>query len=146
MKNKSVMKHQFSQVPKANIPRSVFNRSHGYKTTFDAGELIPFYVDEALPGDTFNLNATLFARLSTPVVPVMDNMHMDVHFFAVPLRLIWTNFQKFMGEQEDPGDSTDYTVPQVESGAAASFGTGGLEDYFGIPTNVNNLSVSAHGS
>jgi hypothetical protein len=137
------MKHQFSQVPKANIPRSSFDRSHGYKTTFDSGYLVPFYVDEALPGDTFNLNATLFARLSTPVVPIMDNMNMDCHFFAVPVRLLWDNFQKFMGEQTDPGDSTDYVIPQVESGAAAAFLEGSLEDYFGIPTDVNNLSVSA---
>ena len=77
----SVMKHQFSNIPQANIPRSVFNRSCTYKTTFEAGYLIPFYVDEALPADTFNLNATMFARLNTPLTPVMDNMYMDVHYF-----------------------------------------------------------------
>ena len=74
---KSVMQHQFSQVPRADIPRSSFNRSHGYKTTFDSGYLVPFYVDEALPGDTFNLRANLFARLSTPIVPIMDNMFLE---------------------------------------------------------------------
>ena len=82
----SVMQHQFSQIPRADIPRSSFNRSHGYKTTFDAGYLIPFYVDEALPGDTFNCKSTLFARLATPIAPLMDNMHMDTFYFAVPIR------------------------------------------------------------
>ena len=97
----SVMKHQFSQVPKANIPRSVFNRSHGYKTTFDSGYLVPFYVDEALPGDTFNLRATMFARISTPIFPLMD-MFMDVFWFFVPNRLVWDNWEKFMGAQDNP--------------------------------------------
>ena len=72
---RSVMKHQFSQVPKAEIQRSTFDRSHGYKTTLDAGWLVPFYVDEALPGDTFSLKASIFARMATPIVPLMDNLH-----------------------------------------------------------------------
>jgi len=139
----SVMKHQFSQVPKANIPRSVFNRSHGYKTTFDSGYLIPFYVDEALPGDTFNLKATMFARMSTPIFPLMDNMFMDVFYFAVPLRLLWTNFQKFMGEQAKPEDSTDFTVPQIVAPAVTGWPVGSLSDYFGLPTGVPGVSVSA---
>jgi len=139
----SVMKHQFSQVPKANIPRSVFNRSHGYKTTFDSGYLVPFYVDEALPGDTFNLRATMFARMSTPIFPLMDNMFMDVFYFAVPLRLLWTNFQKFMGEQVDPGDSTDFTVPQIVAPAVTGWATGTLSDYFGLPTGVPAVTASA---
>lgn len=79
---KSVMKHQFSQIPQANIPRSSFNRSHGHKTTFDSGYLIPFFLDEALPGDTFALKASLFARLSTPIVPIMDNMFLETFFFC----------------------------------------------------------------
>ena len=118
---KSHMVHQFSQVPKADIPRSVFNRSHGYKTTFDAGYLIPFYVDEALPGDTFNLSATLFSRMTTPIYPLMDNLFLDVHYFAVPLRLLWTNFQAFMGEQVTPLSPTDYRVPQVVAAAAGVY-------------------------
>lgn len=139
---KSVMQHQFSMIPKVEVPRSVFNRSHTYKTTFDSGYLVPFYVDEALPGDTFKLEATLFARLATPVVPIMDNLYLDTFFFAVPLRLIWDNFQKFMGERENPEDSIDYLVPQIQSGAHG-FAEGSLEDYFGLPINVPNLSVSA---
>ena len=108
---KSVMTHQFSQAPTADIPRSSFNRSHGLKTTFDAGYLVPVFVDEALPGDTINLQPSMFARLSTPIHPLMDNMFLDVQFFSVPVRQIWDNFRKFCGEQTDPNDSTDYTVP-----------------------------------
>ena len=143
MKQQSVMKHQFSRVPEANIPRSVFNRSHGYKTTFNAGYLIPVYVDDALPGDSFNLNASLFARLATPAVPIMDNMVMDIHFFAVPLRLVWNNFQKFMGERTDPDDSNDYLVPQIVAPATTGFAVGELFDYFGVQTGVPGISISA---
>lgn len=142
MKKKSIMKHQFSQVPRADIPRSSFNRSHGYKTTFDSGFLVPFYVDEALPGDTFNARSTLFARLATPIAPIMDNMYMDTFYFAVPIRLIWDNWQRFNGEQDNPGDSTDFLVPQVKS-PTGGWTVGSLEDYFGLPTGVSNLSVSA---
>lgn len=147
---KSVMKHQFSEVPKAEIPRSQFDRSHGHKTTFDAGYLVPIYVDEALPGDTFNMNCTMLGRLNTPIVPIMDNLHCDVFFFAVPLRLIWDNFKKFMGEQLSPGDSTDYTVPQVTCEEdSRGFAKGGIFDYFGLPTTSevggapNDISVAA---
>ncbi len=133
---KSVMKHSFSQVPQAQIPRSQFNRSHGYKTTFDAGYLVPFYIDEALPGDTFNLQATCFARLSTPIVPFMDNLFMDTFFFAVPYRLVWNNWQKFNGEQTDPDDTTDYLVPQMTATAVTGYAVGSLHDYFGLPTGI----------
>ena len=108
---KSVMTHSFSKAPTADVPRSSFNRSHGYKTTFDAGYLIPVFADEAVPGDTFTMNPTMFARLNTPIYPLMDNMFLDIHWFAVPVRQIWTNFRKFMGERTDPGDSIDYTIP-----------------------------------
>lgn len=127
--------HSFAQVPEAEIQRSTFDRSHGLKTTFNAGYLIPIYVDEVLPGDTFNLSLTAFARCSPMVRPIMDNLYLDTFFFFVPLRLIWTNFPKFMGEQANPGDSTSYTVPQM---TAPNFAAGGvaslsLSDYFGIP-------------
>ena len=104
------MKHQFSQVPQATIPRSSFNRSHGLKTTFDAGYLVPIYVDEVLPGDTFNLRTTLFGRLATPIKPVMDNLFLETFFFFIPNRLTWQSWQKFNGEQENPGDSTDFAA------------------------------------
>lgn len=138
---RSVMAHQFSQIPRAEIQRSSFNRSHGYKTTFDSGYLVPFYVDEVLPGDTFNLKCTLFARLATPIVPFMDNMFMETFFFFVPNRLLWDNWQKFNGEQENPGDSTDFLIPTIKN--TGSFDVGSIADYFGIPTGVNNLEVNA---
>lgn len=134
----SVMAHQFSQVPSAEIPRSSFNRSHGYKTTFDAGYLIPIFIDEALPGDTFNLNMAGFARLATPLHPFMDNLFMHTFFFAVPVRLIWDNWQKFNGEQDNPADSTDFLVPTMES-PVGGYTNQSLSDYFGIPTGVAEL-------
>lgn len=139
MRLPSVMNHQYGLVPRADIPRSSFNRSHGYKTTFDSGYLIPFYCDEALPGDTFTLKASLFARLATPIVPIMDNMFLETFFFAVPLRLIWDNWKKFCGEQDHPGDSTDYLVPQTTS-PAGGVTAGSLSDYLGIPIGVANLN------
>lgn len=139
---RSVMKHKFSNIPHADIPRSNFNRSHAYKTTFDSGYLIPFYIDEVLPGDTFNLQATVFARLATPIVPIMDNLFLDTFYFFVPLRLVWDNFQKFNGEQDNPGDSTDYLVPQINS-PPNGWQVGSLSDYFGLPTDVGPLSVAA---
>jgi len=132
-RNRSVDVHQFAMIPKADIPRSKFKAQKTHKTTFDAGYLIPVYVDEVLPGDTFNLRMTAFARLATPLYPIMDNMHLDSFFFFVPNRLIWNNWQKFMGEQDDPGDSISYTVPQIVS-PANGFPTGGLYDYMGLPT------------
>jgi len=139
---KSVMQHQFSKVPSVSIPRSSFDRSSGHKTAFDAGNLVPIFFDEALPGDSFNLNMSAFARMSTPLYPVMDNLYMDTFFFAVPLRLVWANFQKFMGEQTDPGDSTDYLVPTITSDAGG-FDEESVYDYLGIPTKVAGLEISA---
>ncbi|UDN67819.1 major capsid protein [robinz microvirus RP_136] len=135
---RSVMVHQFSQVPKAEIPRSKFDRSHGLKTTFDAGYLIPIYVDEALPGDTFHCNLTCFGRLATPLHPIMDNMFIDHFFFSIPYRLVWNNFQKFMGEQTNPGDSTSYILPTMTA-PVGGYGEQSLSDYLGIPTKVAGL-------
>ena len=133
--------HLFSQIPSTQIPRSVFDRSHGYKTTFNSGFLVPFYVDEVLPGDSFKLTATLFARLATPIVPFMDNLYLETFFFFVPNRLVWDNWQKFNGEQKNPTDSTDFLIPTV-SGTNVQNQT--LCDYFGLPTNVNKaLKVNA---
>jgi len=141
-RNPSVMGHSFSQVPKAEIPRSVFDRSHGHKTTFDAGYLIPIYVDEALPGDTVSLSMTAFGRLATPIFPIMDNMFMDVHFFAVPYRLVWDNWERFNGAQPtSPDDSTDFTIPQMVA-PAGGYTYGSIQDYMGIPTGVANISHS----
>ena len=135
----------FSRVPKVNIERSVFNRDHGLKTTMDSGYLVPIFVDEALPGDTFQLDATGFGRLATPINPFMDNMYIETFFFAVPNRLIWDNWEKFCGEQTNPGDSTDYLVPQIEN---ATITEQTLFDYMGVPINVsvsfNNLFGRAY--
>ena len=139
-RRRSVMSHRFSEVPRAQIPRSSFDRSHGYKTTFNAGYLIPIYCDEALPGDTFNLKMTAFARLATPIYPVMDNMFVETFFFAVPIRLIWQNWEKFNGAQDNPGDSTDFLVPQVPYPAGVQEET--LGDYMGIPTKVGGVGTS----
>ena len=103
--------------------------SRHHKTTFDAGKLIPIYVDEVLPGDTFSLSCTAFGRMATPIFPIMDNLHMDTFFFFVPYRLIWDNWKKFMGEQKNPGDSTDFLVPQVKT-PVGGWPIGSLGDYF----------------
>ena len=133
-RNKSVNVHQFSMIPRADIPRSKFDRQSGYKTTFDSGYLVPVFVDEVLPGDTINLKMTAFARLATPLFPVMDNMHLDSFFFFVPNRLVWENWQKFMGERwPDPDSSIDYTVPECTS-PAGGYAVGSLQDYMGLPT------------
>ena len=140
---KSVMSHNFSQVPRAEIPRSSFDRSHGVKTTFDSGYLVPFFVDEALPGDTFNLQTSGFARLSTPVYPVMDNMYLETFYFAVPLRLVHINFKKMMGEQDNPGDSTDYLVP-TQTAPVGGYDENSLQDYLGLPTKIGSLESNAY--
>ena len=129
----STLTKDFSRVPKVDIQRSVFNRDHGLKTTFDAGYLVPIFYDEALPGDTFTMDANGFGRLATPINPFMDNLYIETFFFAVPYRLIWNNWEKFCGEQDNPGDSTDYLVPTT----TATVTNSSLYDYFGVPTDVN---------
>ncbi len=135
-----VSQGHFSQVPNVTIGRSKFNRSHVLKTTFDEGKLIPIFIDEVLPGDSFKLKVTTFTRMATPIFPVMDNLYLETFFFFVPMRLIWDNFQKFMGEQENPGDSTDFLIPTYTATTAPAVGS--LSDYFGIPTGVANISYN----
>ena len=128
----------FSQIPRAEIQRSAFDRSHGYKTTFNEGLLIPFFVDEVLPGDTFSLSWAAICRLTTPIVPFMDSIYLKAYWFFVPNRLVWKNWQRFMGEQENPTDSTDFLVPSFNTtGSGATYGT--LCDYFGIRTGVKGI-------
>ena len=133
-----VSQYSFAQVPTANIPRSVFNRSHTHKTTFHGDELIPVFIDEALPGDTMSMKATFFGRMATPIYPVMDNMYIETFFFAVPVRLVWDNWQKFHGEQVDPGDSIDFQVPTMTE-SPVSFS---LSEYMGVPIQ-NTLTFSS---
>ena len=139
---KSVMTNRFAMVPRVDIPRSTFDRSHGVKTTFDADGLVPILVDEALPGDTINCNLNAFARLSTPEKAIMDNMQMETFFFAVPYRLVWDNWVKMHGEQDNPGDSIDFTVPQMVS-PGGGYANESLSDYLGIPTLVASLTHSS---
>jgi hypothetical protein len=140
-RNKSASTHQFAMVPRADIPRSSFKAEKTHKTTFDSGWLIPVYVDEVLPGDTFNLKMTAFARMATPLYPSMDNLHLDSFFFFVPNRLLWDNWQKFMGEQDKPGDSTSYIIP-TQTSPAGGYAVNSLQDYMGLPT-VGQLGAEA---
>lgn len=134
--------YSFANIPQVRVPRSVFDRSHQHKTTFDRGRLIPIFVDEALPGDTFNVRLNCVIRIATLLHPIMDNIWFDTHFFFVPYRLVWDNFQKFMGEQENPGDSIDYMVPQIDWTGLP--GEQSIYDYCGIPTTTAGLTkVSA---
>ena len=120
----TVMSHQFSLVPEAEIQRSSFDRSHGLKTTFDSGYLVPVFWDLIYPGDTMHLDMTFFARLATPFKPVMDNMYCDSFFFFVPYRLLWSNWEKFNGAQTNPGDSTSYSLPYIASPTTFGIVTG----------------------
>lgn len=132
--------HLFSMIPSTNIQRSVFDRSHGYKTTLDAGSLVPFFVDEVLPGDTFNLSVSMLARLATPIVPFMDNVWIDTQFFFVPNRLVWDHWEEFNGASKKGIQETKYQIPQWQGTNVPS---GTIWDYFGLPTNVpKTLSVS----
>lgn len=128
----------FAEIPSVGVPRSVFNRSCGLKTTFEAGYLVPIFVDEVLPGDTFRMKATLFGRMATPVFPVMDNFYIDTFYFFVPNRLLWVNWEKFNGAQDDPGDSIVFTIPQMTETPAEQ----SLSDYLGIPIG-NSLTFNS---
>lgn len=132
-KNKSVDVHNFSMIPRADVPRSSFKIQKAHKTTMDAGHLVPIYLDEVLPGDTFNVRMTAFARLATPLFPTMDNLHLDSFFFFVPNRLVWRNWVRLMGEQANPDDTTSYVVPQTTS-PAGGYAIGSLQDHMGLPT------------
>lgn len=137
-------RHNFSLIPRANIPRSRFDRSHTYKTTFNAGKLIPFYIDEVLPGDTIDMRANLFARMTTPIAPVMDGAYLDTFFFFIPYRLLWRHWQEFNGENLLAGlQSNEYEVPNIKAPASVGFASGGLADYFGFPINVPGIEVNA---
>lgn len=138
----SAAQKHFSAVPTADVQRSTFDRSHGWKSTIEtSGQLVPIYWDEILPGDTLSINASIFCRLATPLKPIMDNIKIDCHFFFVPNRLIWSHWRVFMGEEAFIGaDPDDYTVPQVRVnlGDVATFGS--LTDYLGLPVGLPDTS------
>jgi hypothetical protein len=124
------------------MKRTKFDRSHVYKTTFNSGKLIPVFVDEVLPGDTTRMSINYFARLATPIKPIMDNIYLDWFFFFVPNRLVWEHWQNFCFEQEDPDDSIDYVIPTITAtGNSDNAYVGSLWDYFGLPLNTSgNIS------
>jgi len=135
MKKKiSNQQQQFGQVPRADIPRSSFDLSHGLKTTFDADYLVPMGVWDVIPGDSWNCKTTVVARLATPLQVLQDNIYIDTFYFFVPYRILWDNFEKFMGAQDDPGDSIDFTIPVI--GDAQTSNTGDVGDYMGLPEGI----------
>lgn len=143
-RNRSVKVDHFAMIPRADIPRSNFKIQTAHKTTFNAGDLIPFYLDEILPGDTFSVKATCFARMATPIYPIMDNLHMETFFFFVPNRLVWDNWPKFLGEQTNPNDSISYVIPQLTN--PTPFAPLSVFDYMGLPTTgqpAGAVSVNA---
>ena len=128
-----------ANIPEANVKRSKFDRSHGLKTCFNSGYLVPIFFDEVLPGDTFELSTAMVSRLTTPILPVMDNIHIDTFFFFVPNRLVWNNWEKFCGDRENPDDSNDFIVPQIKTegeNVSGSFDFGSIYDYIGVPPGV----------
>lgn len=143
----SVMEHSFSTTPRVEIPRSQFNRSHGLKTTFDSDFLIPILLDDVVPGDTFNVNVTNFCRLGSPTIhPLMDNLYLEQFYFFVPYRLVWENWEKFHGAQDNPDDPIDFTIPKVSNNTTYdnSFGlneVNKLFNYMGLPP-VNSLDMT----
>lgn len=139
-----IAQHDFSKSPQALIPRTKFNRTHTHKTTFNAGELIPIYVDEVLPGDTFSMRATIFARIATLQFPIMDNLHLDLHWHFVPSRLLWNHWEAFNGANiPDTTSSTDFILPTVTS-PTGGFLSGTIFDYMGLPIyNSAHIAVNA---
>ena len=137
MAKRSVMEHSFASVPKINSPRSSFYRPYRHTLTMDADYLYPVLVEDVMPGDTAKVPVNLFGRLATPHFPIMDNLYLEWHAFFTPYRILWDNFKKFHGEQVNPGDSIDFTIPTVSSDTARDLTTvslqNGLHDAMGLP-------------
>ena len=127
---------QFGRVPTIRVSRSTFDRSHRHLTTFDADNLVPILVDDIIPGDSFNVNCNVFARLATPLFPIMDNMYLETFFFFVPYRLVWDNWEKFCGAQDDPGDSISFTIPVLAGSTSPSVGS--VDHYMGLPQDLTH--------
>ena len=132
--------NQFNNVSPQKIPRSAFKRDFTRRTTFNPDYLVPIFLEEVLPGDDVNLKMTSLIRLSTPVKPFMDNLYLETFWFFVPNRLVWSNWEKFQGQQTNPADSVAYTIPVLDKTKAPMSTTGFLEqsvwDYFGLPIKV----------
>lgn len=149
MRLNSVMNHNFSRVEGPQIQRSVFRRPTTHKTTFDPGVLIPFLVDEVLPGDTFTVKTTMFARVQTLIRPIMDNLFLDTQYFFVPSRILWENWERFMGAQDTPTSSIDYLVPVLDMETDSEFNAATIYDYLGLPVqapfNLANAPIALVG-
>lgn len=134
---------RFGNNPQVDIQRSKFSRQQDIKTTFNTGELIPFYVDEVLPGDTHKIRTNKVVRLQTPLTPFMDNLMLDTYYFYVPSRLVWSNFKYFMGESNRAWlPDREYVIPQIKA-PSGGFDFGTIADYMGLPPKVDNIEVSA---
>lgn len=123
-------------IQRPSVPRSRFTGSWTRKTTFDAGVLIPFMLDEVLPGDHLSYNVTAYVRMATPLFPLFDNQRIDTHFFYVPNRIVWANWKQFMGEEDIPGDGIDNHIPPYANSPAGGYVTGSIFDHFGLPTEA----------
>lgn len=132
--------NQFNNIAPAPIPRSVFKRDFNRRSTFNANYLVPIFVDEVLPGDDMKLRMTSFARMSTPIKPLMENLYLETFWFFVPNRLVWDNWEKFQGQQTNPGDSVAYTIPKLAAPGAGGFTFGSIYDYLGLPPGVAGLT------
>ena len=142
MKQKSVSVHDFAMIPKAEIPRSSFRMEKMVKTAMGFSYLVPIMVEEVLPGDTWKAHITTVARTAVPIVPLMDNWHLEYFAFFVPNRLLWTNWVKFMGEQDNPGDSISYTIPVCNP--TTGYAVSSLQDYMGLITTGQNNETPGH--
>ena len=142
--NRNTESH-FSLAPHVDISRSRFDRSASLKTSFNVGDVVPFFLDEVLPGDTFSVDTSKVVRMQTLLTPMMDNVYLDTYYFFVPNRLVWDHWKQFCGENTESAwiPETEYTMPQITSPASSGWAVGTLADYFGIPTGVPGLSVSA---
>ena len=141
-KNRYRRNRGFSMVPSVSAPRSTFKLDQGHKLTFDAGYLMPFYMLEVLPGDSIKSQTGIVARLATPLKPIMDNIYLDTHFFFVPNRILWDNWERFNGAQDNPGDSTDYLTPVVTP-PSGGFARDSIYDILNIPPEIDNLTPLA---
>ena len=138
----SNLTHNFVQIQTPAPFRSVFHRTNTHKTTVNEGELVPIFRDEILPGDVFNLKGSFAARMTTPIFPVLDNMRATVHFFFVPWRLVWENFEKFITGND--GDSTTYIMPSATTdGTTNAVGYQSLFDYLGVPPGIAGLTITS---
>ncbi len=143
--NRNVESHFALNPTRIDLSRSTFDRSASVKTSFNAGDIVPFFLEEVLPGDTFNVKSSKVVRMQTLLTPMMDNVYLDTYYFFVPNRLVWKHWKEFNGENTESAwiPETTYEVPQITAPAGTGWAVGTIADYFGIPTGVPNLSVSA---